>query len=472
MTALPTEYGAFLARKTAVVPPTGMRSVPPLPAALKPFQRDIATWALRQGRAAIFAGTGLGKTAVQLSWARAVADRERGRILILTPLAVAQQTVAEAQKFRIAGVAYAAEQAEIATDIVVTNYDRLHRFDPAGFVGIVLDESSLLKHHDAKSRALLIGAFGATRWRLCCTATPAPNDYIELGGHAEFLGVMTEKEMLARFFVHDGKVRAVGAEGVDGWRLKRHATRDFWRWLSSWAVVVNDPNEIGYDEPEYRLPPLVQRQITVKISYAATADFLFPLEARALSDRLGVRRSSIRERVAAAAEIVNARPDRPWLIWCNLNSEGEALRKAIPGSIEVAGHEDRDTKAEKLLAFARGEFRVLVSKPSIAGWGLNLQICSDMVFVGLNDSFEQLYQAKRRCWRFGQRSPVNVYLIASELEGAVLANLEHKEAAFATMSAAMTDHTRDRVREQLRMEQTERSAGVPAQAMEIPSWLQ
>lgn len=466
------DYAAFLANKAPRAIACGMSESFMLPAALKPFQRDIAAWALRQGRSAIFAGTGLGKTAMQLCWARAVADYAGGRILILTPLAVAQQTVAEAEKFAVPSVAYAADQNAAASDIVVTNYDRLHHFDPTAFVGVVLDESSIIKSHDGKTRAALIDAFRNTPWRLCCTATPAPNDYVELGNHAEFLGVMTEKEMLARFFVHDGKVRAPGAEGIDGWRLKRHAERDFWRWLASWAVVVGDPNEIGYTEPDYRLPPLVQRQINVKIPYVSTADALFPLEARTLSERLGARRSSIRERVAAAAQIVNAQPDRPWLVWCHLNAEGEALRRAIPGAVEVAGYEDRDTKAQKLLGFARGEIRILISKPSLAGFGLNFQVCADMVFVGLSDSFEQLFQAKRRCWRFGQSRPVNVYLIASELEGAVLANLERKEAEFAAMTEAMSGHTRDLMKGQLRPMPTTRNAGAADGGMEVPIWLQ
>lgn len=466
------DYADFLASKEPKVIASGIAESPSLPSALKSFQRDITSWALRRGRAAIFAGTGLGKTAMQLSWARVVADHSGGRVLILTPLAVAQQSVAEAAKFGIYGVAYAADQDKITTDIVVTNYDRLDRFDPSVFSGVVLDESSIIKSHDSKTRAALISAFNTTPWKLCCTATPAPNDYVELGNHAEFLGVMTEKEMLARFFVHDGKVRAAGAEGMDGWRLKRHAKRDFWRWLSSWAVVVGDPNEIGYDEPEYRLPPLVHRQITVKVPYVSQDGSLFPMEARALSERLRARRSSLPERVAAAAQIVNSQKDRSWLVWCHLNAEGEALRRAIPGAVEVAGYEDRDSKAEKLLAFARGEIPILISKPSLAGFGMNFQVCADMVFVGLNDSFEQLFQAKRRCWRFGQKRPVTVYMIASELEGAVLANLERKETKFSAMTAAMTEHTRDLVRGQIRSEPTTRGSENAAQTMEVPVWLQ
>jgi DNA modification methylase len=256
--------------------------------------------------------------------------------------------------------------------------------------------------------------------------------------------------MLSRFFVHDGKVRAAGAEGQDGWRLKRHAVKDFWRWVASWAVVVRDPNEIGYEEPDYVLPPLRQQQITVKIPYEPTGGMLLPMEARTLSERLGARRSSIRERVAAAAQLANAQTDRQWLIWTHLNDESRACAAAIHDAVEVTGSEDRETKAQKLLGFARGDIRVLVSKPSLSGFGMNWQNCADMIFVGLSDSFEELFQAKRRCWRFGQQKPVNVYMIASELEGAVLANLERKEAGFETMATEMAGFTRDLVREQLR----------------------
>jgi DNA modification methylase len=459
-------YHDFLATKAPMVAPCGLDQIPPLPDSLKSFQRDIVAWALRRGRGAIFAGTGLGKTLMQLVWAQQVADHTRDPVILLAPLAVAQQTVVEARKFNIPSVEYASDQASISSRIVVTNYDRIHLFDPQSFVGIVLDESSIIKAHDSKTRATLIECFRDTPWRLCCTATPAPNDYVELGNHAEFLGVMTEKEMLSMFFVHDGKVRAAGSEGQDGWRLKRHATKDFWRWLASWAVVVRDPNEIGYDEPDYVLPPLTQKQITVKVAYAPNGTALFPMEARTLSERIGARKSTQRERIAAAAQIVNAESDKPWLVWCNLNSESEALVKVIPGAEQVTGSEDRQAKSDKLLGFICGKPRVLVSKPTIAGFGLNYQHCSNMVFVGLNDSFEQLFQAKRRCWRFGQTRPVTAYLISSEIEGAVLANLERKEADYEAMSSAMAEEMRDLVRGNLRTKtnpqtsyKTERSTG-------------
>jgi hypothetical protein len=435
-------YADFLARKSVTVRPAGFDAE--LHPALFPFQRDVARMSLRRGRSAIFAGTGLGKTLMQLSWADAV-RKEQGPVLVLTPLAVAQQTVNEAARFSIEGVAYAAD-ASGAAPITVTNYDRWEKFDLTKFAGIVLDESSILKSHDGATRRELTEACQSIPLRLCCTATPAPNDYTELGQHAEFLGVLTAKEMLATWFVHDGSIRATnvdnhGGKPVADWRLKRHAERDFWRWVSTWATLIRKPSDLGYSDDGYELPPLTKRQVTVKVDYDSDGT-LFPLQANTLSERLQARRTSIDARVKAAADIVNAHPDRPWLVWCNLNAEEEALVKAIPGALAVRGADDSDTKTERLLGFCTGTPRVLITKPSIAGFGMNWQHCADMVFVGLNDSFEQLYQATRRCWRFGQTKPVTAYLVASELEGAVVANLNAKERAFETMADALSAQLR------------------------------
>jgi hypothetical protein len=461
-------YADFLARKAFYAPMAGIANHGDLCPALKPFQRDLTSWALRRGRAAIFAGTGLGKTLMQLSWADAVARYTGGRVLILTPLAVAQQTVEEAEKFGIDGVAYAQSQDQATTRIVVTNYDRFDRFDISEFTAIVLDESSIIKAHDSKTRSTLIAACRDVQFKLCCTATPAPNDWVELGNHSEFLGAMTEKEMLSMFFVHDGGIRANGDSPE--WRLKGHAETRFWEWVASWGAMIRSPADLGYDDPGYDLPPLVHHQITVQVEYRPTSVSLFPMEARTMQERLAARRDSIAERIKAASDIVNAQPDKPWLIWCNLNAEADALTKAIKDAVEVRGSDLPDTKAKRLLGFAHGEPRVMVSKPSIAGWGMNWQHCADMVFVGLNDSFEQLYQATRRCWRFGQTKPVNVYMVASELEGAVVSNLEAKERAFEAMGEAMAEHMRDLVRAEVRGDKG-RSIYEPKKKMEVPSWL-
>jgi hypothetical protein len=468
-TGMADSYSAFLARKQTMAVPVGFEAANNLSPFLKPFQRDLVLWACRRGAAAIFAGTGLGKTLQQLSWARQVVDHTGGRVIILAPLAVALQTVGEAEKFDIPGVAYAADESQIASDIVVTNYDRRHLFDLSQFAGIVLDESSIIKSHDGKTRAELMETAAEIPYKLCCTATPAPNDWTELGQHAEFLGVMSAKEMLAMFFVHEGSVRA-NPNGEE-WRLKRHAENDFWRWVSSWAVMLRSPIDLGYDEPEYILPPLNLHQITVAADYRPTAGMLFPVEARTMQERRAVKKDSIDDRVLAVAHLVNSQPDRPWLVWCDLNAEGEALAKALSDSLEVAGSHSPDLKTIRLLGFVKGNPRVLVTKPKIGGWGMNWAHCADMVFVGLNDSFESLFQSIRRCWRFGQTKPVNVYLVASEFEGAVVANLKAKEQRYDRMAEAMVDHMRGFSEAQIRGGRQTASTYEPKIRMELPTWM-
>lgn len=466
-------YYDFLQRKSVAVPACGLTKVPALHPALFAFQRAIVQRHLKLGRGAVFAGTGLGKTLMQLAWADAVERSLGGPVLVLTPLAVAQQTVREAERFDVPGCRYARAHRDWDDRIIVTNYDMADRFDPDRFAAVVLDESSILKAHDSKTRIALTEAFGRCGFKLACTATPAPNDWTELGNHAEFLGVATAKEMLATYFVHDGSNRA-GDAGGDGWRLKRHAAADFWAWVASWATLIRHPRDLGFEQDGYDLPPLIKHQVTVPFDSGAPAEFegLFPVPvvARTLGERIAARRDTVAARVEAAARIVNAAPDRPWLIWCGLNSEAEALVKAIGGSVEVRGADHPDVKSARMLGFCEGRPRVLVTKPSIAGFGMNWQHCADMVFVGLNDSFEQLFQAIRRCWRFGQTRPVNVYLIASEIEGAVVANLEAKERDFEAMGDAMAVHMRDLNRASLRGIRA-KSPARAKRAMEVPAWL-
>ena len=465
-------YTDFLSAKNQASPLSGMTEVPALPIGLKPFQRAITSWALRRGRAAMFEGTGLGKTLQQLAWGRAVADETDAPILILTPLAVAEQTVSEATKFDISGAHYAADRTAVRGDLVVTNYERFDKFRIDDFAGIILDESGIIKSQDGATRTMLTEACINVPWKLCCTATPAPNDYAELGQHAEFLGVMTSKEMLSMFFVHDGSIRADDhSQTNDGWRLKRHAAKDFWRWLASWSVMVRHPSDLGFDEPGYNLPPLNIEQVTVAAEYKPTGGNLFPMAASTLGERIGARKDTAAARVAAAVEIVSREPDEPWLIWCNLNSEADEIERLLPRALQVAGRHDTQLKVSRLLGFKQGQPPILVSKPSLAGHGMNWQHCSRMVFVGLTDSFEQVYQAIRRCWRFGQTKPVNVYFVASELEGAVVANLRRKEAAFDAMLDAMGGHMRDLMREQViggRNATTDYNPKIP---MQVPQWL-
>lgn len=461
-------YEEFLAHKSRIAPPVGFDPTAPMPESIKPFQRDIVTWACRRGRAAIFAGTGLGKTIQELSWASQVVDHTGGRVLIFTPLAVAEQTVAEAAKFGIKGVAYAPDQESATTPIVVTNYDRRQHFDVFEFAGVVLDESGIIKDHDSRTRRDLTEACRDVPYLLCGSATPAPNDWTELGQHAEFLGVMSAKEMLAMFFVHEGSVRANSDED---WRLKRHAAADFWQWVASWSVMIRHPRDLGYDEPGYDLPPLHMKQVTVEVDLSPSGGMLFPMQASTLQERIAARRESVAERVQAAADIVASDPNEPWLIWCNLNAEADALVKAIDGALNVQGSDAPHIKSKRLLGFTNGDPRILVSKPSIAGRGMNWQHCNRMIFVGLNDSFEQLFQAVRRCWRFGQSKPVTAYLIASEMEGAVVANLRAKEAKYEAMAEAMVEHMRDLSTNAIRGGRVSASSNQANQTMEVPSWL-
>jgi hypothetical protein len=431
------DYASFLAAKASLDPMTGIADPSGLPGALAHFQAAIVPWGLRRGRAAIFAGTGLGKTLMEIAWADAVARFTNRPVLILTPLAVAMQFVSEGEKFDI-GVRRASFHNDLrGPGVYVTNYDKLDRFDMDAFSGIVLDESSILKAFDGRTRNALIAKARTMPFRLAASATPAPNDYMELGNHAEFLGVMSHAEMLATFFIHDGG-------DTSKWRLKRHAERDFWRWVASWAVMLTSPADLGFPDDGYILPPLNTHQVMVddEIAPSIETGFLFPMEARTMSERLAARRVSIGPRVEAGAQRI-ADHDRPCVAWCNLNDESERMAAAIPGAVEVRGSDKEGRKEEVLGAFASGQLRVLVTKPSICGFGMNWQHCHDTVFVGLNDSFEQLYQAIRRFWRFGQQHPVDAHLIAARAEGAVVANLRRKEADAAVMMAAMVEAMAD-----------------------------
>lgn len=421
-------YQEFLESKRITDAPTGLDEIPELNPALFDFQRDIVAWALRRGRAAIFADCGLGKTPMQLEWAHHVP----GRVLILAPLAVAGQTVREAQKFGIGSVIYARSEAQAGeAKIVITNYEMLQHFDRSQFNGVVLDESSILKAYDGKTRTQIIETFCDTPFRLACTATPAPNDYMELGNHAEFLGTMTRVEMLSMFFVHDGGE-------TQNWRLKGHAEKDFWTWLCSWAVMIRKPSDVGYEDGSFILPEMLMHECSVR-SETPSEGFLFPVEAQTLQERISARRTTIDERVSHCAATVNGSSE-PFIIWCNLNSESAALAKAIPGAVEIQGSDTVEYKERSMLAFAAGEIRVLITKPSIAGFGMNWQHCNNVAFVGLSDSYEQFYQAVRRCWRFGQQKAVHVYIVTSDLEGAVLANIKRKEADALAMAQNMVAH--------------------------------
>jgi len=462
-------YEEFIARKSAIAKPVGFTpDRRRFPQAMKPFQRDIATWACKRGKAAVFAGTGLGKTLMELSWASQVAHHTEGRVLVFTPLAVAEQTVQEARKFGIADVAYAPDHASSSTQIVVTNYDRRDKFDIGQFAGVVCDESGILKDHASRTRMELTEACSGVSYLLCGSATPAPNDWTELGQHAEFLGVMSAKEMLAMYFVHEGALRA---DAEEDWRLKGHAAKDFWRWVASWSVMIRHPRDLGYEEDGYDLPPLDMVQITVEGDRKPREGELFAEDAATLREQLQVRKDTIAERVAAAADLVAQEPNEPWLIWCHLNAEAEALTAAIPGSVNVEGSDTIEHKTTNLLGFAKGTPRILVSKPKIAARGMNYQNCARTIFVGMNHSFEELFQAVRRLWRFGQVRPVKAYLIASDLEGAVVANLQAKERKYEAMAEAMAEHMKDLSKKAVRGGRIAVSDYKPNTKMGMPSWM-
>lgn len=452
------EYQEFLKQKEVKVVDSGMNVADKdINKHLFDYQHDIVKWALKKGKSAVFAGTGLGKTRIQLAWAELI----KGKVLIFAPLAVACQTVQEGKEIGIE-VNLCKENADVKDGINITNYDRMERFDLSKFDGIVLDESSILKSQNGKTRNWLIESCRDIPYKLCCTATPAPNDYMELGNHSEFLGCMTEFEMLAMFFIHDGGNTAK-------WRLKKHAVKVFWEWVASWAVMMVNPADLGYNGERFILPKLNIRQIEVKTE-AATGS-LFAVEAKTLQERQQARRDSLKERVAACAEIVN-NSDEQFLVWCNLNVESELIAKSIPDSVEVCGSDTPEHKTESMIGFSEKRIRVLISKPSICGFGMNWQQCHNMIFVGLSDSFEQYYQAVRRCWRFGQKSEVNVYVITADTEGAVVANIQRKERDFEDMLHGMIAATQNITAQDIKRTGRNQKTYNPTVKMELPDWLE
>jgi hypothetical protein len=460
-----SEYAEFLRAKLAHDAPSGFGTRVDAPY-LFDFQCDIVRWALGRGRAAVFASTGLGKTRMQLEWARQVARHQSGVVLVLTPLAVAAQTKAEGEDIGIK-VALCRSQSDVTGAVVVANYERLHLFEPSAFCGVVLDESSCIKHFNSKTLEQIVVAFGRTPYRLAATATPAPNDWTELGTHAEFLGVCSREEMLAEFFCHDGGETQV-------WRLKGHAQREFWRWVASWGALIRHPGDLGYDAKQYTLPSLKTKQHTIAVDsrevFAATGQ-LFPDDSASLMERKDARRASLGDRVAACAALVNA-DDESWVVWCDLNAEGDALREAIPDAVEVRGADTIEQKEQRIEDFASGKVRVLITKPSIAGYGLNWQHCARMAFVGLTDSWEAYFQAVRRCWRFGQKRDVEVHVFASELEGAVVRNVERKARDAESMSEALAAETASVVQASIKTKRvTLNTTGDHSQKTKLPKFI-
>lgn len=431
-----------------------------LPYPLFDYQAPIVQWALRRGKAAIFADTGLGKTIMQLAWANEVSIRTGNPVLMLAPLAVSDQTIAEGIKYGIH-----VEKANAGADffgqgLYITNYEQLHKFSPEQFSGIVLDESSILKGMDGRRRKE-ITEFGIhIPYRLSCTATPSPNDFMELGTQAEFLGIMSQIEMLAMFFIHDGG-------DVSKWRLKGHGQAKFFEWLATWAVVIRSPSDLGFDGSSHELPDLAYHSHIVETT---PEDCLFVEPAQGLQDRNKARKDSVDERVAVAAKIANGMTGQV-LIWCHLNDESDKLKNAINDAVEVKGADKPEHKRDSLIGFANNDVRILVSKPKIAGFGMNWQNCNQMIFVGLSDSWESYYQAIRRCWRFGQTKPVHVHIVSADTEGAVVENIRRKDINNKVLGEAMVNHMKTMMEKEIFSAATEKTEYNPQIKMELPEWL-
>ena len=459
-------YEDFLAAKTQSGLYAGFEPVF-MPDFLFDFQKHLVDWAVRKGRCGLFEDCGLGKTIQELVWAQNIVQKENKPVLIITPLAVAYQTVREAEKFGIE--CSRSSDGKVTGDIVVTNYERLHYFNANDFVGVVCDESSILKNFDGVRRSMITEFLRTRQYRLLCTATAAPNDYVELGTSSEALGELGHMDMLGRFFKNQnntvdtrGHWRGFSAPREyeqKQWRFKRHAEQPFWRWVSSWARAVRKPSDLGFYDGDFILPDLIERETMIENATLLPGE-LFPKVAVGLKEQRAERRSTIRERCEKAAAIV-AHKD-PVLLWCHLNDEGDLLEDLIPDSAQISGSDSDDRKEEVFLAFAAGQIRSLITKPKIGAWGLNFQHCAH-VTVFPSHSFEQYYQGVRRCWRFGQTRPVVVDIITTPGESSVLKNLQRKAAAADEMFSRLVEYMNDSIK-------IERSREFLI-SEDVPSWL-
>jgi hypothetical protein len=446
-----TDYELFLEGKMHTTGDYGFDPVW-MPDMLFPFQAACVEWACRKGRAALFEDCGLGKTFQQLVWAENVARHSGGRVLILTPLAVAFQTVKEGEKIGV-DVVHRRDCLHDGDGIVVTNYERLHHFVPGDFAGVVCDESSILKNYAGKTRDEITKFIRHHKYRLLCTATAAPNDYTEMGTSAEALGVMRRVEMLAMFFSHDGGE-------TQKWGIKGHAEKPFWQWVCTWARAIRRPSDMGHSDGGFSLPSLIERDHVV-CAHKPLDGYLLDLPAVGLDEQRSDLRRTINERCAMAADLINAH-DRPAVAWCNLNCESDRLRSMIPDSVAISGADDDDVKERAFAGFADGSIRVIVTKPSIAGFGLNWQHCAHMTFFP-SHSYEQYYQCIRRCWRFGQRKPVTVDMITTEGQAHVLRNLQRKADAADIMFSRIASMMWEQIKTKERTQATRK--------VEVASWL-
>lgn len=460
------DYRGLIAAKRIAFVPRGMKDIPPLNPALKDHQRHSVEFALRAGCAALFLDTGLGKTLCALEWGRVVVEHTGRPVLMLAPLAVAAQHEREAVKFGIDAKAVR-EPDEITTPrVYITNYDRLSKFNADDFAGVILDESSILKSFHGATTKALIATFKQTPFRLCCTATPAPNDHAELGQHSEFLGVMSQSQMLTRWFIHD-------SADTGNWRMKGHAVQDFWNWVSGWARCVSKPSDLGFDDTGYDLPTLDLKRHIVEADRSLDAGAekdgqarLFRMPDTSATSIHREKRMTTDARADVIADLVAAEPGEPWVIWCDTDYEADALADRIPGAIEVRGSMSPEVKEANLTIFSTGQVRVIITKPSIAGFGLNWQHSARMAFVGLSFSYESFYQAIRRCWRFGQSRPVNVHVACADTEESIWTIVSRKagdhDAMKLEMTAAMARAARI---------VPEQAPYQPAKPLAFPKWL-
>lgn len=455
------DYQEFLARKGHKAMPRGMEQPPELASHLFPHQRDTVGYLLKAGRGAAFLDTGLGKTAVELEWARHIVKHTNKPVLFFAPLAVGLQHQREGERFDTE-VRLAKDQSDInGASIYITNYERLAKFNPDAFGGIVLDESSILKSFGGRTSTAIMSFAEKLQWRLAATATPAPNDYMELGQHSQFCDAMASNEMLARFFIADQKQ-------MGKYRLKKHAVKPFWSWVASWARCVGKPSDLGYDDAGYDLPTLHEHMHVVETDMTAGKQDgeLFRMPNTNATGIHHEKRLTSYDRAGKIADIVRNEPNEPWMIWVETDYDAESIMSLLPEAIEVSGKMTPEKKEERLNAFTVGDIRILVSKPSIAGYGLNWQHCARTAFVGLSFSYEMYYQAIRRFYRFGQKREVHAHIAMAETEMAIWKTIKRKKDEHETMKIEMFEAMKREV-----LHRHVKHAYEPTQSAKLPNWL-
>ena len=456
-----SDYQAFLARKGTAAKPRGMDSIPELNPAMRDDQRDVTEFLLKCGAGAAFLDTGMGKSLIELEWLRVVRETTNRPVLMLAPLAVSHQHAREAAKFGIDEVRVVRSADEVRPGINITNYERLHLFQPEQFAGLALDESSIIKSFSGKTTRRLMSFADGFRWLLAGTATPAPNDHMEIGQHSQFLDVMDSSEMLARWFIAD-------QSEMGRYRLKGYAVESFWSWVASWSRCASRPSDLGYSDEGFDLPPLevIRHSVDTDLREGAADGELWRVPDTSATAIHREKRLTAKNRAEAVADIVAAEPGERWVIWCDTDYEADALMRCIPEAVEVRGSMSADEKERKLVDFSEGRIRVLVSKPRICGFGMNWQDCARTAFVGLSFSYEQFYQAVRRFWRFGQQRPVHAHVVMASTEESIMRAVDRKAKDHAAMKAGMVSAMRRAVE----------SRGVklgyePKRAARLPEWL-